>query len=273
MMSINDNDLCYCKSGRKYKNCCKKQVEIFNQLPSTYQNVDEQYILKELLNKKPKFKSYFNFIKFRLDNPILWFTVSSKFGANKRALLLKFGEKFYHGILVGKAPIKAKEYIEVAHELTHLLCGEEGFPSMECEPSEGTMPNTLLNVLADPIVNKRLVDYGFKFEEYYKFTVEGHSKIIGEYQDTLTTNQELWNIFVCVEKMLDGDLIHIQEKDNPIYLLVINRYPQLKTDILDLFYYIQKKDFYKIEIAKNIYNYIIEKYNLKNRIILTYKEL
>lgn len=268
MYDIDSNEKCPCMSEKKYKNCCYKNNVILEASEGMWLKIDNDYYLENLF-KIAKFKKYYNDVYNKLDKQ-LYFAIGLDLRSNKSTRIIEYNGKKYYVILVKTKKARKSEMFEIAHEMQHMICGLEGFPYLEYNPYLGTYPATLLNIIADPIVNNRLISKKLDMKEYYSYAQGVHYSIINNYLDIGDKEQDMWTIFVTVEKLIDGELVGVPKDDNIIYQLVENKFPTLVNDIEKLYSYIKTKDYYNKDQAFDIYKYIISYYNIENEINIVY---
>ena len=268
MYNLAEDDNCFCMSGKKYKNCCKGGNLIFEASNGMWLKIDNEYYLKNLM-KVSKFKNFYN-EAFRNLNRKIYFAIGLDIKSNKSTRVFEYNGEKYYVVLTKTKQAKKNEMFEVMHEIQHFLCSTEGFPTLDYDYSGSTYPATLINIVADPIVNKRLIKKKINMQDYYKLGYDFHYNIINGYKNNGDIEEKLWTIFVTVEKIIDGELVGIQRENNKIYILVKGKYPELINDIEELYNYIISTEYDDPKNVENIYKYIIKKYNLQDKIKITY---
>ena len=267
-INIDLEDKCPCMSGKKFKNCCYKNNLLFEVSQGMWLKIDNNYYLEKLLNNK-KFKTFYYSAYNKLDRQI-FFAIGLDLKSNKSTRQFEFEGKEYYVILVKNKKAKKNEAFEILHEIQHLLCGAEGFPSLTYDSNLGTYPQVLMNIIADPIVNRILINKKFNMKDYYSFGQNYHYDVIDKYPNKLTRYHNLWIIFVAIEKLLDGEFVGINKDSNKIYILIKNKYPYLINEIDKIYNYIKSKNYYEKDIAFDIYSHLVKYYNLQNEISIIY---
>lgn len=214
MIKIGRNDLCSCKSGKKFKNCCleRKYLEDLEKQNLIY--YDENYMVSELMKESKSFYNFYSTERNKIHRELLWFRKTDNLGANMSYGSIPIANNPY--AIAGKtSPVSIEYAIDTAHELQHLICCEEGFKIIAfkegCNRISEKLCKIISDMLNDPIVNSRIVKYGFNLVSYHKRADEIQMRTIGTNSREITLITTLY-----VKKTLDMRILYPLIKPNDI---------------------------------------------------------
>lgn len=222
-MDCNYSD-CFCMSGDKYNNCCgiTGYWDCFQKQKYDYFN--EKYVLQDLLEKDDMFQRFYNDERKKIIKPV--FFLRSKDISAK----MSYGN-INHQVYViiskyDKIPIS--ESIHIAHELAHLVLCSEGHKNLEFINSNSiSRKHKMLNdMIYDPLLNKKLKEYGYNIINYLNFSDKFQKK-------TMMDNKNPENIFLAmvlyVKRTLDWRNLNpdISSKDIKFNQWIQGKYPQV----------------------------------------------
>ncbi|AGK95848.1 YecA family protein [Clostridium pasteurianum] len=184
MNRVSRNDLCPCMSGKKYKNCCLGKDFLEELEKQNLKYYDEEYILSKVKRESQYFNIFYENERQKIKRELLWLKKTIDSGANMSYGTLPFIEGNPYCIAVKNVPILLEESFEAAHELQRIICLEEGFKTVKFkEGVEGNYSSLLCRVINDmiydPIIDNRLIKYGFNLNDHYKKDDEIQIKTIG----------------------------------------------------------------------------------------------
>jgi len=124
---------------------------------------EEKYVLKKVLNH-PIFAKFYKNERGKILTSIEWMfnknpTSIMRFGTFDNNWFISFNE----------IPINMKNSFDVAHEIQHIICCNEGYPALKANegfPKYQEVARYINNMIHDPIVNGKLVTYGFDLTKY-----------------------------------------------------------------------------------------------------------
>ncbi|SMC63026.1 YecA family protein [Sporomusa malonica] len=227
--SISSNNFCPCMSGKKYKKCCEPIIDIIKVLPGV--RIDEQYALKDVLANSETFRSFYNSERDKIKNFIFW-CIDPNLNAQMRTASMSMqGDPVVsiYIIIIKKAPIAAEDAFDVAHELQHLICADEGYCSigwLDQKYSRSNFASLIANITNDPTVNSRLAKFGFDLWAYYDKACSLQKGYFGKCNDNNISDQRQL-IPLYLQKALDWDVAcKISKRSNNDFLNWFdNQYP------------------------------------------------
>jgi len=190
MSKTGRNDPCPCGSGKKYKNCCMGKETLIGPtgkytLPFNEIEVDrypEDLIIKEMSVKSSEFRRFYEAEKDTFPKDVIWLKADPKF-ASTFSYQIGQGGKFAIAtkkdsdtkfIILDSIPPKKEDTVIIAHEMTHAMLYNEGFPGVGAVKSEGIsdevwkinilIATKLSSLIHDILVDSRLKNYGFEFD-------------------------------------------------------------------------------------------------------------
>jgi len=242
MKEINKNESCPCKSGKQYKDCCFKKayLNIFKDEGLEY--YDEKFMIKYIMANDKNFKRFFRENRNTIDLELLWFKSDNLCSSMSYGvpIIKNYGQV---AIIGNKnyAPIEIEKSLEVAHELQHIICCQEGYKFVRfkegCGTETSTYPKAISDMINDPIVNNRIMKYNFNLYDYYKKADNIQMRSIGIYP---------------IEKVLHENLIFITTLYVKKTLDLRNIYPDIKDEDVEFNKWIKKYYPEVIPISKQI---------------------
>lgn len=173
MNKVGRNDLCPCMSGKKFKKCCEISGiwEYFKAQNLSF--VNEQYFFSDLLENDEKFNQLYRADRVRINKPLLCF--KADFKMNSAASYGSIENEAYT-ILSKHQKLPVPDSIHMAHEIEHLVLHSQGHKGVTHKNREfNTQYRThkfLNDMMYDPLVNKRLIHYGYDLQRYLDLSDE-----------------------------------------------------------------------------------------------------
>lgn len=267
MSKTGRNDDCPCMSGKKYKKCCMNNLEMINffkkELNAQY--IDGQYMIKNLLNGSDLLRNYLNDTLPSLKKPIIWLC-NPQLNSNMRSI----GFEETHGIIVKKVPINYEDYIDIAHEIGHLLLSEQNFPSsspVDNDFNKMYLCTILNNTVLDPLINAKIKNYGFDFEGYMNKGIKIQIPIIKGYPVESILHKYDKHFLKCllIEKVLEWRLLD-KNINNPFIDEYKNKYPNIYEEAMDTIKYIDSIGYDNPDKVRLILNKILKDNMMENTI-------
>lgn len=131
----------------------------------------EKDVINEVLHSSKDFKTFYETERSKITQPVFWVKDDSlPEGINYRYSQLKTGEDV---IRLRRVPAVSEDAIKIAHELTHIVIGTEGFPILSpVRPEYENLSSAIHSMVDDLLVNSRLREYGFDIESDYRKEME-----------------------------------------------------------------------------------------------------
>jgi|GEM_PF-3590532 len=266
---IGRNDLCPCKSGKKYKRCCMDNIKIIESIP--YPTFDEAFLLKDIIDYSVEFKNFYNSERSKIKEKIYWcLDVNLRASARTGAIEIPgFGYK--RVIILKQIPLSYRDSFEIAHEIQHTICASEGYPSTGLteigsrDPNNMQYASILVNTLADPIVNNDLAQHGFNLWEYYDFISEIQKKgMLNSLSKASDVKQKFYRICFYIQKYFDWELAESinPRGENEFLLWYANKFPQIVEESIDIIAWIKNTGYNTPIQCREIYNGLIKKYEM-----------
>lgn len=206
-MKIERNGLCPCQSGEKYKKCCLKHPERMEAAQSlNAQYVDTGFVLSDFKARSTIFAKFLDDIPEQLLD-LLWVFVNPSLNANMRSAA-GYGHLV---IIVRQWPLPEEDFFDFAHEITHIVLGLNGYPG--CKVLSGdlrliSLGTVLTNTIMDPLVNQRVVQYGFDFTEYIQKSFRMQLDML-KFPTPNTVEDRHSLRCLCIEKILEWRMLEI----------------------------------------------------------------
>ncbi|MFT8315936.1 MAG: SEC-C metal-binding domain-containing protein [Clostridium sp.] len=206
---ISRNDPCPCMSGKKYKNCCMGRNFLEELEKQNLKYYDEEYMLSKIKSESQYFNIFYENERQKIKRKLLCLKKTINSGANMSYGTLPFIDGNPHCIAVKNVPISLEEAFGAAHELQRIICLEEGFKIVKFkEGITGNYSSLLCRVINDmiydPIIDNRLIKYGFNLDDNYKKDDEIQIKTIGiQPIESLSPEQVVFINTLYVKKTLE----------------------------------------------------------------------
>lgn len=170
-------------SGKKYKNCCLGKDFLEELEKQNLKYYDEEYMLSKVKRESQYFNIFYENERQKIKRELLWLKKTINSGENMSYGTLPFIGGNPHCIAVKNAPIPLEEAFGAAHELQRIICLEEGFKIVKSKEGAAGNYSSLCRVINDmiydPIIDNRLIKYGFNLDDHYKKDDEIQIKTIG----------------------------------------------------------------------------------------------
>jgi hypothetical protein len=267
MSGIGRNMPCPCMSGKKYKVCCMEIQPLLDEF--SINKIDENYLFKDILYDGT-FLKFLKNERVKVKGHIIWGSEEA-LTSKARCFTVNGETENLYVIKFRKTPIEIKDVFIPAHELQHVLCNEQGFPGIQLNEkfignvAYETLASVIANSIADPIVNKKILkNYDFDFTSYYMEQLNTQIPMIKQFPANELRNEgKIFLISLYVEKMLDWE--HVKTNEGNEFLFTFNnRYPFLINEANNTLDTIKEVGFDTPDKVTYIYNYLIDKYNLRN---------
>lgn len=153
-------------SGGKYKNCCDKTGIWAHFQSQGWNYYDESFALQILYSSDAKFRNFYHKERQKISKPILFFST------NRLNSKMSYGniDDDYYFIISTHPQIPVSESIHMAHELEHLVLCSEGYKLVSFKDqslNSNSRKNKMLNdMIYDPILNNRLISFGYDLSAY-----------------------------------------------------------------------------------------------------------
>lgn len=242
MSKVGRNDSCPCMSGEKFKKCCQISGIWDNFKAQDLSFVNEQYFFSDLLASDERFNRLYRADRVRINKPVLCFKADFKMTA--AASYGNIGNEAYT-ILSKHQKLPVSDSIHMAHEIEHLVLhsmGHKGVTHKNREFNTKYRTHKFLNdMLYDPLVNKRLIQYGYDLQKYLNLSDEVQIGLQN------ISDNELLVKTLYVKRTLDYRNLYagIAEDDIEFVKWVKIAYPQVVSDSKRILEIVEK---YEIEL-------------------------
>ena len=267
------NEPCPCMSGLKYKKCCFKRELILKKIPC--QTYHESYVLQNLLESSPQFKSFYEAERSKITRNIIW-AYDPELDSNVRATYLpKIKENL---IAFNTLPLSSEDAFDTAHELQHFICNEEGYPSVKLSELLAAQTNSnlaaaLSSSLNDPIVNKRLLSFGFDLWAQYDKDSAKEKAFMEKTAEPQSPTEKLYFTAYYVTKALLWDVCCLSSARNSNDFLewYDSHFPNFSAEARETLAWIKEQGYETPEKAEAVYTKLITRFELdKSLKIVTY---
>lgn len=219
MSSIGRNETCPCMSGKKYKKCCE-QTGIWKALKDQRLNYyDESFVIDGLMENDNVFRTFYNNERFKINKLLFIVQADNTMSA---ASFGNFGDDAY--LIASKhSKFPVADAIHLAHELEHLILWSQGYKYITNHNPYTRAHKFINDLLFDPIINKKLYEYGFDIPTYLKLSDEVQMKIKPIGEDSLLIST------LVVKRFLDYRNIYPEIKlhETDFYKSTEKSYPDL----------------------------------------------
>lgn len=268
MSKISRNDPCPCKSGEKYKKCCDKTKIWQNFREMGLEYFDERYALSDILESDLKFSEFYQNERRKISKPC-FFVKGHNIGA-----AMSFGNigDFAYIILSENSKIPKSDAIHVAHEIMHIvLCSERYQIVDHINGRQTSKIHRMINdMIYDPLLNSRLLDYGFDVKKYLDFTDERQKKTIG------VNSQHTHDMFLMktlyVKKTLDLRNLDpsIRPSDVEFNKWILKNYPDIIQECESLFGLVEGIGIGSPEQCERVLKETIVKFEMQDELFTKY---
>jgi len=238
MTKTGRNDPCPCGSGKKYKKCCLRPEDDiapvgvyrlpFGAVTDTYPG---DLILKDIYKKSKEFRNFYDSEKGKLPSRLFWLKANPAIATSlsycigqkgKFARLTTKGKTDYL-LILDNIPPKVEDIVTIAHELMHCIVFDESYPGVgvantkdipyEYQRANAVIAAKLTSMLHDILVDSRLLNYGFDYNDLLKAKYLGHIRSYkGESEASLDRINTLLTLFEFVLANLQGKMILGEDK-------------------------------------------------------------
>lgn len=189
-------------------------------------------MINDLISNSEILDRYFQDKLLLINKPIIWL-LNPKLDANMRSIDLKD----MYAIIVKEVPVKEKDYFDIAHEIGHLIFGEQGYPMTrpkDNDPNKRFLGTILTNTVMDPKINSNLISYGFNFIEYLNKNISGQIPTLQNYPNEYMLNLFDKHFIKCllIEKILEWDMLE-EDIINPFECICKEKYPNIYLETLE----------------------------------------
>lgn len=186
-------------------------------------SIPEENVIDELRTQSPEFKLFYSAEGDRIRSPILWLhNKKLRKGDQLQPGFLAETKTFpngYVGIIIRNNPAKIGDSSTIAHELAHVIFGDEGFPRVGhyrgCEDQEVIkLASMFSNMIHDPLVIEKLLKYGYDLRlEYAKECIDGIKKF--KKRPEYSGIARIKASFLFAQSLIEYDLL-FDENNNPV---------------------------------------------------------
>ncbi len=262
MAKIGRNDSCPCGSGKKYKSCCLRKKQHSDSIP--WPTFPEDFVVGELLKSSKEFADFYKSERNKITAPVYWAKdLSLPVGIDYRCTILPKGTQV---IRLRRVPAVFADAMKVAHELQHLVLDDEGFIRTGAEKQYETISSSLNSMIHDPLVNSRLLIYGFDLlEDYGTELQETFSQLSTVSKSPSKHLDRVHWIFNYIGETLDWELLRdeIGKDNNEFQLWFDERYPDIAKEAKDLLILINDIGYETPEKQIKLFRRIIQEYRLE----------
>lgn len=258
---IGRNDKCPCMSGKKYKNCCEKDLLVKDLKERGIIKFDEKYFFKDVMDDI-MFKNYYEANRLKIDNEIITGIIQNH-GASMSYGTYPITSNENKWFIVNNtvSPVQKFKSLEAAHELQHIINHYNGYPSVSFKKeylgNNNLACKNISDMLNDPMVNGEIMKYGFDMKSYFekadRIQIPAIETFIGHEKNTFV-------ITLCVKRYLDYKNIdpNIRIEDISFIKYCKEKYISLEVFWLQIISWIRQIGYKTKESADLILNKTIE---------------
>lgn len=274
------NQSCDCKSGLKYRECCLPLKGLSEFLPTTglcheFTIFAERYTLNVLLKKSKEFIAFYGSERSRIVTPIVW-GVDPSLAANMRVCNISG----LNIIILKRSPISLEDSFDAAHELSHLLCAEAGYPAITLtekgnqDKRNANLCSAFANSINDPLANSCLIKYNFNLWDYYDRACRIQKGFFERGTFLPHPSDFRYKAFFIpfyIQKVLDWELAcAVEPRDKHEFISWLEaRYPILSKESLELISLIKSIGFDTPDKATTIFQKIIRQCGVRDILDVT----
>jgi len=267
MIKIGRNDPCPCGSGKKYKSCCLRKKQHSDPIP--WPTFDEDFVVGELLKSSEEFAAFYKSERIKITAPVYWARdLSLPVGIDYRSTILSNGTQV---IRLRRVPAVLADAMKIAHELQHFVLDSEGFVRTGAKKQYETISSSLNSMIHDPLVNSRLLIYGFDLLEDYESELLETLNQLGTVSTPPSERLDRihW-IFNYIGKILDWRLLGDEtgKNNNEFQLWFDERYPDIAKEAKDLLILIDDIGYETPEKQAKLFRRIVREYRLEKVVFM-----
>ncbi|MGV8905098.1 MAG: YecA family protein [Acetobacterium sp.] len=267
MDKLGRNESCSCLSGKKFKNCCINNNEMLDFFKGKLnaQYIDGNFMVRSLCENSILLREYLNAKIPEFKHSVYWLVNPSQ-DVNIRSIGI--GDE--HAIILKKIPIDNNDYFDLAYEIGHLLFSEQRYPLANIKDKDSRktyLASILMNTVADPKINKDIINYGFDFIPHIKKSIDIQIPIINSYanEDVLHLFDKHYLKCLLIEKLLEWDFL-VNDMVNPYAELFKSNYPIMYQEALEDTRFIRELGTDTSEKVKVIFNKLLEENMMRETI-------
>lgn len=203
-------------------------------------SIPEKNVIDELLKQSPEFKYFYSTEGHKIKSRIIWIH-NKKLRKEDQIPPGHLGEartfpNGYVGIIIQNDPVKRGDSSTIAHELAHVIFGDEGFPRIGhyrgCEdPQVIKLASMFSNMIHDPLVIAKLLKYGYNLrQEYTKECIDGIKGLDKRAEYSGITR--IMTSFLFAQSLIEFDIL-FDDKNNQCYEYITKldeQYPNIMKD-------------------------------------------
>lgn len=244
-------------------------------------SIPEDDLLRDLLATSISFKKFYDMERMKIQSPLIWLHNKKlrKFDQIPEGRLAEIRTlpNGHISIIIRNNPAKITDATTIAHELAHGIDGDEGFPLIGHYPGCGdpqiiAVARMLNEMIHDPLVIRRLLQYGFDLQKEYQYECIGALKKLKK-SGTYTGIRLIMVTSLYVQNLLENDLL-FSDADNPCkkYIERIEElHPECKIKGDEIYAFIRSNGFYSPDQVKRIYKKIYETFPELNDLTVMYE--
>jgi hypothetical protein len=199
-------------------------------LPREWVPTTEAEALKRVLEMSPEFQGYYRAERSKIPFPIVWVRDERMpRGINFRVSRIDKGSERIYYVRLRTVPVSVGHAMNVAHELNHFIMRAEGFPTLGAPAGTGleTLASSISSMIQDPMVNGRLVPYGFDLRADHEEEVEDSIRQMTTLPVPNTKLDRLHWVVNMAGKVLDAELAGVAPDEDRFEAFVRSKFPHL----------------------------------------------
>jgi len=193
------------------------------------QTYPEEFVVSELFKSSKQFQEFYKNERSKIINQIIWaHDETLPLGIDFRVTRHRSGKQYIRVIRIRIVPVSIDDAYKIAHELTHLICDAEGFPSVGSTPKYESIIGALNSMVHDLNVNEILVRYGFDLIHEYESEIADDVRRLERFSTAPSDQLDrlLW-IFNYVSTILDWEFINHSNKKSEFQVWFDQKFPEI----------------------------------------------
>lgn len=230
----------------------------------------EDVVLSDILKISPEFQRFYDGERSKITTPLFWaHEVNLPVGIDYRSTRITNETQVVSILRLRYIPVRPEDARMIAHEIEHFVLDTEGFPLVGSSNQFEVLSSALNSMVADPIVDSRLQQFGFDLlPDYKKDIVSMRSQLENRpIAPSDNINVMHW-VFNYVGYILEWELLNARGEFDEFQAWFDARYPGIAHKSRKVLAMVKRIGNDTPAKQRRLYGEIASRYNLRGVLIL-----
>ena len=231
----------------------------------------EEFVIDRLLETSKQFRAFYKVERTKITGSVSWVhNPALPKGIDCRVTWLQSDEGIMsQAVHLRRIPARTEDALRIAHELGHLVLRSEGFPAIGYKlPQYETLSSAFNSMVHDPLVNSRLLAYGFDLRNDYE--TEAAQTIHQLKGLTKPPSNRLGRLHWMANyagNILDWELLNLHGQKSELQKWFDSRYPSIADEAKKLLNMVRRIGYKTPEKQSRLFRNIVRHYRLDGVLI------